>query len=243
VVEVSVGFFDFLTGGGGGPLKKHCKRMKNLNAQAEERMISAEWLADEGSEEAILGLLGRFTVTYEHRMKDSNEKDAIYGLLRDMGPKVCDPIRAWVRKHDQFAVPLRIVDEFDGKVAAVDVLLDMLGREVDPFKPEKKRQILIRLAEYQDDRIVARVPAVLHDFDEGVRYAAAEALLCQETDAVREELAAALASREEESNRLRVRLSEAFHKRGWTLTADQAEAVAERPPHGWEMDGLKLRPA
>lgn len=237
-----MGFFDFLTGGSAGQLKKHVKRMKNLNAQAEERMISADWLADEGSEEAIIGLLGRFSVTYEQRMKDTQEKERVYELLRSMGPKVCDPIRSWVRKNTQFAVPLRIIDELEGETAAVDVLLEMLGREVDPFKPEKKRQILIRLADYRDDRIVERVPAVLHDYDEGVRYAAAEALLSQETDAVRDELAAALADRNEESNRLRVRLAEAFHKRRWPLSPEHAEAVGERPPHGWSVRDGQLAP-
>lgn len=238
-----MGFFDFFTGGESGALKKHVKRMKNLNAQAEERMISADWLADNGSDEAIMGLLGRFSVVYEQRMKDTQEKERVYELLTAMGPRVCDPIRQWVRKNEQFAVPLRIIDELEGHTAAVDVLLEMLGREVDPFKPEKKRQILIRLSDYRDERIVERVPAVLHDFDEGVRYAAAEALLSQETEVVRDDLAAALASREEESNRLRVRLAEAFHKRGWTLSDEQAEAVAERPPHGWAMAGNRLQQA
>lgn len=238
-----MGFFDFFTGGEAGALKKHVKRMKNLNAQAEERMISAEWLADNGTDEAIIGLLGRYAVVYEQRMKDTQEKDRVYELLKSLGPRVCDPIRQWVRKNEQFAVPLRIIDELEGHTAAVDVLLEMLGREVDPFKPEKKRQILIRLADYRDERIVERVPAVLHDFDEGVRYAAAEALLSQETDAVRDDLAAALANREEESNRLRVRLAEAFHKRGWSLSEAHAEAVADRPPHGWTMDGTRLQHA
>ena len=232
-----MGLFDFFTGGREGQLKRHAKRIKNLNAQAEDRQVSAHWLAEEGSDDAVRALLGRFEVNYEQRMKDTQEKDLVYDLLRSMGSdRVAVPVREWVRKNQSFARPLQLLQELEGREAAVDVLLDMLGREVDPFKPEKKRQILIKLAEHRDDRIVDRVPACLEDFDEGIRYAAAEALLAQDAadEVIRGELAKALGNRQEESNRLRVRIAEAFHKRGWQLGV-HAEAVAERPPVGWRV--------
>lgn len=228
-----MGFFDFFTGGEEGQIKRHSKRLRNLNAQAEDRELSAHWLAENGSEEAILGLLGRYTVTYEQGMKDQNEKQLVYELLVSLGPKGGGPIRKWVRKNSQFARPLNALAQVEGGDAVVDVLLDMLGREVDPFKPEKKRQILVMLAEFRDPRIVDRVPACLEDFDEGIRYAAAQTLIVQETDEVKEELGAALARRDEDSNRLRVRISQCFQDRGWALAGDQLEAVLERPPVGW----------
>ena len=61
-------------GGEAGQVKRHIKRLSNLNAQKDERAGSAHWLAENGSEEAILGLLKRFELTYEHRMKDTEEK-------------------------------------------------------------------------------------------------------------------------------------------------------------------------
>ena len=134
-----------------------------------------------------------------------------------------------------------MIDHFEGSEAAVDVLLEMLGREVDPFKTEKKRQILIRLADYRDPRILERVPACLEDYDGDVRYAAAEALLAQESDSVREDLARALANRNEESNRLRVRIATGFHQRNWSL-GQYADDVADRPPVGFEVDGDRVRP-
>lgn len=237
-----MGWFDWLTGGEEGQVKRHVKRIRNLNAQAEDRTSSAYWLAENGTEEAVIGLLGRFTINYEHRMKDTEEKNLVTDLLRGLGKeRIGGPIRAWCRKHEPFARPLSLVHDLEGPEAAVDLLLDMLGREVDPFKTEKKRQILIKLSDYVDDRICARVPACLEDFDEGVRYAAAEALISQDDAEVRNELAKALAKRDEESNRLRVRIAEAFHKRRWEL-GEHAEAVAERPPVGWLVDGAFVRP-
>jgi len=238
-----MGWFDWLTGGEEGQVKRHVKRIRNLNAQAEDRTASAHWLAENGTEEAIVGLLGRFTITYEHRMKDTEEKNLVTELLRGLGKeRIAAPIRAWCRKNEAFARPLSLVNDLEGSEAAVDLLLDMLGREVDPFKTEKKRQILIKLSDYVDQRICDRVPACLEDFDEGIRYAAAEALISQDDANVRVELAKALAKRDEESNRLRVRIAEAFNKRSWEL-GEHAEAVAERPPVGWRVDGSFMRPA
>lgn len=243
MVVKRVGFFDFFRTGEAAQLKRHAKRLCNLNAQKEDRTASAYWLAENGSEEAIIGLLNRFNMTYEHRMKDSEEKQLVYDLLLGIGPAVTQPIRQWVRKNQSFAFPLRLIDHFEGQEAAVEVLLDMLGREVDPFKPEKKRQILIRLAEYRDPRIIERVPACLEDFDGDIRYAAAEALIAQESDAVRDDLARALANRNEESNRLRDRIAAAFAQRSWAL-GEHAEAIAENPPYGWALaDGRLQRSA
>lgn len=237
-----MGFLDFLFGGEAGQVKRHIKRLSNLNAQKDERAGSAHWLAENGSEEAILGLLKRFELTYEHRMKDTEEKDLVYNLLLGMGPKVAQPVRQWVHKNQNFAIPLRLLDHYEGSDAVVEVLLEMLGREVDPFKTEKKRQILIRLAEYRDPRIIERVPACLEDFDGEIRYAAAETLIAQETDAVRGALAAALANRQEESNRLRVRIAAIFQQRGWSL-GEHTEAIADNPPVGWAVSGDRMRQA
>ena len=236
-----MGLLDFFSGGAEGQLKRHSKRATNLNAQAEDREASLQWLAQEGSDQAILGLLGRFSITYEHQMKDLNEKQLVFELLEEMGAKVCGPIKIWCKTAIQFARPLQLVDRFEGEEATVALLLDLLAQENDPFKPEKKRQILIKLAEYMDPRIVPGIDDCLRDFDEGIRYAAVEALLSQSDDGIQTSLALCIADDKEESNRLRVRIAEAFHQRGWGL-GEQAEAVAARPPHGWAVTGDRLNP-
>ena len=236
-----MGIFDFFTGGEEGQIKRHAKRLRNLNSQGEDRMLSAQWLAEQGSEEAIVGLLGRFMITYEQRMKDTQEKEQVHQLLLGLATRALPAIKQWVLRNEAFAIPLSVVEEIEGPAAAVDLLLEMLGREVDPFKTEKKRQILVKLADYIDPRISDRVPACLEDFDEGVRYAAAETLLAQEEASIQWELAKALARRDEDSNRLRVRIADGFLKRGWGL-GEYAETVAERPPVGWRFAGGKLVP-
>lgn len=242
-----MGFLDFLFGGDEAQLKRHARRMVNLNAQAEDREASAIWLAENGSPEAISALLNRFTVKYEQGMKDAAEKETIYRLLVDLGPAVTEPVMEWARNNQQFAQPLRLVEHFQGPEAAVGLLLEMLAVENDPFKPEKKRQILIHLADFRDPRIIEGARTCVTDFDEGVRYAACGALLAQEAegevgDELREILRNILADMDEDSNRLKVRIAETFHQRRWTL-GQALDAVSDHPPHGWVVDGDRLVPA
>lgn len=236
-------FLDFLFGGDDVKLKRHAKKMVNLNAQAEEREMSAHWLAENGSEEAVIALLNRFTVKYEQGMKDAAEKEMVYRLLIDMGVKVVEPTRQWVRGNEQFAQPLRLIEHFEGPDEAVSILIEMLAGEDDPFKPEKKRQILVHLADFRDDRILEAAVPCLTDFDEGVRYAAAAAVLAQEGQADRQRaaLVGVLADPEEDSNRMKVKIAEHFNQLGWTL-GEHAAAVAQHPPHGWRVEGDRIRP-
>jgi hypothetical protein len=237
-----MGLKEWFTGGREGQVKRHSKRLTNLNAQVEDREASAQWLAQEGTDQAILGLLGRFTVTYEHAMKDLNEKDLVMDLLKGRGASVTAPIKTWTRTAPQFARPLTLVDHFEGAEATVGLLIELLALEKDPFKPEKKRQVLIRLAEYRDARIRPAILESLRDFDEGIRYASVEAMLAQDEAEVQEDLAECLADDKEDSNRLRVRIAEAFNQRGWGL-GERASTVGENPPHGWTVQGDMLIPA
>jgi len=237
-----MGLFDFITGGEEGQLRRHAKRMTNINAQQEDRHGSAHWLAENGSPPAINGLLGRFGVSLDSQMKDVAEKALVFDLLVDLGPKTVEPSREWLRTHSHLAMPIRLIEHFEGQDGAVATLLDLLARENDPFKTEKKRQILIKLAEARDPRIVPGVLLVLTDFDEGVRYAAVEALLAQDDPGTREPLAAHLADPEEDSNRLRTRIAGAFQQRRWSVAPHTATILA-RLPHGWQIVGDQFVPA
>jgi hypothetical protein len=239
-----MGFFDFLAGGPDAQLKRHVKRVGNLNSQSEDRQLSAEWLAENGSDEAILGLLGRFSVNYEQRMKDAKEKEHVYGLLLGLGPRAVAPLRQWILGNAAFAMPFNAFEHHAGEDAAIDLLVEVVATEKDPFKTEKKRQALLRLAEYDDPRVIDAAGPALQDFDEGVRYAAVECLLKLEghQDRVAPLLLEALARPGEESNRLRVRIAEQAQRRGWSLDG-VAAAIAAHPPAGWTVDGGRLRPA
>ena len=89
-----MGFFDFLfSGGEDSQLKKHIKRLTNLNAPQEERLLSAQWLAERGTSEALTGLLKRFSLVYEKQMKDIEEKEYLYKLWRNQGESAVEPTK------------------------------------------------------------------------------------------------------------------------------------------------------
>ncbi len=235
-----MGFLDALFGPEKQILQKS-RKLANIFAQPEDREAAARWLADEGSDQAILGLLGRFDVSIENSMKDAAEKELVTELLRGMGGAVLGPARRYVRRCKNMAWPLRVIEDAGGREDALASVLEMLDEEAarEDFKPDRKRNLLVKVADYRDPRIVPSAVRFLGDFDEGVRYAAAEAVLAQGTTDGREGLLAVLANPAEESNRLRARIADAFATRGWTL-GDRARDVAARPPAGWQVRGQTL---
>lgn len=212
-------FFDFLLGGPAGQIKRHARRVANRDAQPEDREASAHWLAENGSEEALLALCARFSLQLEHGLKDRKEKDLTADLLAGHGTQGSTVAKRWARENVQFHYAVRVVERVEGADAAVRLLLELLNAELveNEFKPEKKRNLLIALAERRHPEIVPAASRFLVDFDEGVRHAAIEAIAAQEGNAGEPLLRDALANPKEESTRIRGRLVEIFQQRRWTL--------------------------
>lgn len=212
-------FFDFLLGGPGGQLKRHARRIANRDAQAEDREASAHWLSENASEEAFYALCGRFSLQLEHGLKDRKEKDLAADLLVAHGAAAAAVARRWAAENLQFLYAVRVVERIEGGDAATGLLLDLLrGERLDnEFKPEKKRNLLIALAERRHPELVKEAARFLGDFDEGVRHAAIEAVAAQADPGCEQLLREALANPNEESTRIRGRLTEIFQQRNWTI--------------------------
>ena len=224
-------------------IAKHTRRLTNRDSQPDDREASARWLAEKATPESILGLLSRLDLSLEHQLKDAGEKEFVYSLLSGLGAPGVEPLRIWLRQCKQFALPLRLLAEQVGEEASIDMALEMLEieRKKDDFKPAKKKGLLIWLSEIRDPRCTETAAPFLEDFDEGVRYAAAEVIIAQADDAGRVPLLVAVARPEEESNRLRVRIAEVFHSRRWSV-GEYATALEETPPHGFVVrDGRLAR--
>ena len=237
-----MGLLEIIFGGPEAQLERQCKRVINRNAQPEDREAAALFLAENGSERAVYGLLGRFDVAIENPMKDANEKSFVFQLLAELGGEaVLEPAVLFSKRCKNIAMPLRLVEAVGGVAPLLATVLEMLDVEAgkEDFKPDRKRNLLVKLADYRDERITPSAVRFLGDFDEGVRYAAAQAILAQEGDEGREALILAMANPEEESNRLRVRIAEICAARRWPL-GDQAGAVASNPPGGWKVKGRFL---
>jgi hypothetical protein len=237
----TMGFLDVIFGSPAKQLERQCKRAQNINAQPEDREAAALYLAEDGSEQAIYGLLGRFDVRIENAMKDRNEKAFVFELLQALGQPALEPAVIFAKRCKNIANPLRLIEALGGTGPLLDTALGMLDEEFDKedYKPDRKRHLLVLLADQRDERIAPSAARFLEDFDEGVRYAAAQAVIAQESELGRPELIAALANPDEESNRLRVRIAEVVAARRWSID-EHLEDLAAAPPNGFQVKGKYL---
>ena len=239
-----MGFLDIIFGSPAKSLERQCKRAQNINGQPEDREAAALYLAEDGSEQAIYGLLGRFDVRIENAMKDRNEKAFVFDLLVALDQPSLEPAVLFAKRCKNIANPLRLIEAVGGTGPFLATALEMLDEEAakEDYKPDRKRHLLVMLADHKDDRIAPSAARFLLDFDEGVRYAAAQVVIAQDSELGRAELIAALANPEEESNRLRVRIAEVVAGRRWSVEP-HVEALRENPPSGFQVKGKYLAPA
>ncbi len=221
-----MGIFDFFL----SEEKRIAKEQRNLtnrDKQPEDRDAAARWLADRENPKAIVALLTRFDMNLENQLKDRSEKEFVYGLLVSKGEPAVRPLERHLSRCRQIASPLRLFVDLKGREAAVEKVFELLDieRERDDLnKPEKKVDLLVWLVGHRHPGAIERCSPFLLDFDENVRYAAAEVMIAQQDEAARPALEQALQNPGEESNRLKVRLAEVFQQRGWAL--DDPEKVA-----------------
>jgi len=221
-------------------VSRYTRKLTNRDSQPEDREASARWLSEKATPTTLMALLSRFDMNLEHQMKDASEKEFVYSLLASHGTKVIEPVKAWLRQCRQFSLPLRLLADVAGQETAIHTAFELLEIEFkkDDFKPEKKKGILIWLAEIRHPGCIDAAKPFLKDFDEGVRYAASEVLALQGGETARKLLVDTLANPKEESNRLKVRIAELFASKGWSAE----EVVAERLPGGFRWaDGRILR--
>ncbi len=209
-------------------IAKEQRTLTNRDKQTEDREVSARWLAERAVPKAFVALLTRFDMNLENQLKDKAEKELVYALLLGGGDAVLRPLERHMQRCKQIATPLRLYIDLVGIDKAIETVFEILKleHEKDDFKPDKKHDLLIWLVDHRHDRAIEVAAPLLGDFDENVRYAAAEVMLAQQDDAAHPILEAALANPDEESNRLRVRLAEAFQQRRWVVSDTDRVAAA-----------------
>lgn len=235
-----MGLFDYFTKE--GKLKRHVRRMSNRDTPPEDRELSAQWLADERSPKAIYGLITRFDMTLTQQLKDRNEKQYVFDLLVHIGEPVVAPLRTFLKECKHYAWPLRLLETLEGSEAVHEVvyerLIDELGK--GSFKPEKKKELLVWLADRKHPGAMKAAAAFLEDFDEEVRFAAMSVIIKQKEPSAAGLLAPMFVRPEEDSNRIRHRLCEIFVQRGWSVgELDLTDKLA----NGFAQSGDRIVPA
>lgn len=207
------------------------KRVQNY-----DRQEAIQALADMGSADAVEVLLKRFTFHMDPSITDQEEKDAAFrGILR-AGQEAIEPVRAFARKAESLAWPMKIVRELVNDHEFVDELLRWLSRwdtEYSKFV-DAKVQILAALEEHKSPHIREPVERFLQDVNEPARFHAATTLLAQDDPASLPALLSLLL--EEESVRVRAKVAEGIATRSWEIPEPDRAPVRGALPGGFSID-------
>ncbi len=225
---------------------RNASRAINKYSQSPDRMKALQSLASDGSPEALYALLRRFGMMYDKTIDDEQEKEWVFETLVAKGGVVLEPLKKYLLAADSISWPLRLLDKIVAtKDEVIDVIAFVMERHEPGYErdPTKKIQLLNHLAPLKNGRVSGMVKPYLADMDEGVRYAAAEALLQQaDEEAAREPLLDLFTSDSEESKRLRIRIADGFAQLGWPL-GDRRAAVEKHLPETFQIEARGKEPA
>jgi HEAT repeat protein len=238
-----MGLLDFLSKAGRDKrsLDSSVKRVVNKYAQSPDRFKAFETLLNDGSPEATYGLLRRFGMMYDKSIEDEQEKEWVFDALVEKGAAIVPQIERYLRSADSISWPLRLLDRVASKEYELDVITKVLGEHEPGYErdPTKKIQLLNHLAAMKAKarESAALCAPYLVDMDEGVRYAAAEALSrLGEEEPAREPLIAQFLSDSEESLRLRLQIAEGFVEHGWRVDKTYRPAFDKKLPDQFTID-------
>lgn len=225
----------------GKSLQRTIDRATNKLAQQADRWGALEKLKEDGSEEAIFGLCKRWAITSTVGVQDEQEKAWVVDVLVDMGAVALAPLRRFMKNNAQLSYPLKALGHIASKDKALEIIDELLADEPPGYTrdPERKLDILRWLSELPAataDEIVPRVAPYLGDFDENVRWAAADALAHHDLPAsAGDALVTALVRPEEESGRVKRRIAEVLADKQIPLGAgaDKVPAVLVGPVAGF----------
>ncbi|MBN2723083.1 MAG: hypothetical protein JXR95_03320 [Deltaproteobacteria bacterium] len=213
-------------------LEKNLKVSVNKRLQPEERFNALIALRNNGSPEAIYGLLRRFTIIAEGKggiVVDEEEKEYVFKSIIAFGSESLPEIRKFVFAKEGPAVnPVHSISqalELYSKIVTSDekvreLLNDLI--EANPAgydrEPLRKEEILNFLIDSQDGGLGKNVVQYLEDMNETVRFLAVEYLLKFVDDEISmEPLLELFLPDREESLRIKNKVIAAIIEREWSI--------------------------
>jgi hypothetical protein len=211
-------------------LQRTIEKATNKLAQQPDRWTALEKLKEDGSEEALVGLCKRFSITSTKGVEDEAEKVWVVDTLVAKGPAALTPLVRYMKSAEQLAFPLRVLERIADRDKVLEVVDQLLATEPPGYvrMPERRIDLLRWFAEWKpatDDEVVNRLTPYVTDFDENSRFAAIDGMASREPAKIATPLLAALLRPEEESGRIKRAIVEVLEKTKAPL-GDQAAAVA-----------------
>ena len=168
---------------GGGKSPERAIKLKAKVTQKyggpEARQKAIQQLGEMEFPEATASLLARFTITVEPATTDTDEKEHVFGLIRNRGEAAVEPIRAFLRRNDQASSwAMRLLREILPQDRYVAVVVEHLGKLGSAYTrdPEKKLVLLHEAESLDDPEIAPRALPFLEDMADDVKIAGLRAL-------------------------------------------------------------------
>lgn len=219
---------------------RHKKLIKRKYGQGEDRQKAVAFFKELGGREGIAGLLERFMINCEPSIRDEEEKQQVFDVLRGFGEDVVPAIEDYINRKDAASIPitwpLKLLAAVTGPEDAVGVIvraLEQMGTEY-VREPERKVLLVSQLAEYADDRVAAALIPFLRDHRDEVQLEALSALQRRGDEAAREPMLELLVD-EDTPLRLRASIADTLKKLGWTVKGYRKK-VEEVLPDGLHVD-------
>ena len=221
-------------------LKKLKKTLTHMYVQAAERQYAVEQLREMSSPEATEVLLSRFQEVNPNHTTDAEEKEYVFQVLVDLGRRNDFDVKQVVVDHlktieENINWPLKVLMALASKEEMIDVVVELLAASKVGYQrnPEKKRELMLRAADFKSTSLAEELKRFVIDDNETIRFLAVDALMAQEEDEVaREPLTEAFAL--EESLRIQQKLAEIFADRPeWKIGEEQREEVQANLPAGY----------
>lgn len=241
-----MGLFDFFKksdspSGQDKELARLQKMVSNKLSQNVDREDALHRLSGMASPAAVGVLLTRFNWTLNPSIKDQEEKDvAVRGIVA-AGDAGLEKIREYCMRAETLTWPLKAIR---GIVTEADKLELVLLGILDEFdtdymrNPEPKVQLMQALGDFSSEDVRVACEPFLMDTSEDVRFAAVSTVMgCGSPESL-DSLIEAMA--EEESLRIKNRIAAGIAQAGWTISADQREALQAACPPGFSLSEDRL---
>lgn len=235
-----MGLFDFFSRDSSIERKRAAchKKLTNMYYQKVDRLAAAEQAAEliaQGDEASIPVLLARFEHLCPNTTSDREEKEYVLNLLVDLGDKIIEPVKAYVRRASQPVYwPMRVLEHLLDNDTWTSFLQELLEAMDNGYHrdPERKLGLLQLAVDAKTEGVEAALLPFLDDHHEPVRHQAVEALAMREQPhpAALEALARRLTA-EEDSVRVQSRVAALFLERSWVVSPT-FEATSLRLPSG-----------
>jgi hypothetical protein len=225
-------------------LQKTIEKATNKLAQQPDRWGALEKLKDDGTEDALVGLCKRFSVTSMKGVEDEAEKTWVVDTLVGKGTDALAAVIRYMKTAEELAFPLRVLESIASRDKVLEVTDQLFASEPPGYvrMPERRIDLLRWFSEWKpgsDDEVVSRLTPYVTDFDENSRFAAIDGMATRDPAKIAPPLIAALLRPEEESGRIKRAIVEVLEKSKAPLGAE-ASAVAAAltgPLDSFKVDG------